>query len=168
MTGRVQVLVEDAGWKEHRGLVRKITRAAELTLVRGAPGSANGEVVVLLTKNARLRTLNAHFRGKDAPTNVLAFPASKGGRARNVAHDGGRRAYLGDVALAYGVARREAREAQKSLSDHAQHLAVHGVLHLLGFEHETERGARRMEGLEASLLKMLGVDNPYVVRTNAP
>ena len=92
----------------------------------------------------------AVFRGKDSPTNVLSFPAFGSG--------GG---YLGDVALALGVAAREAAAAGKQLSDHAVHLTVHGVLHLLGYDHVEAREAKSMESVETAVLHELGISNPY-------
>ena len=92
--------------------------------------------------------LNMTFRAKDKPTNVLSFLA-------------GREDYLGDVAMAYGVTRKEAREQKKPFSDHATHLVVHGVLHLLGYDHENARAAKIMEPLEVEILSELGIGDPY-------
>ena len=110
-------------------------------------------LTVLLAGDDRLRELNLRFRKKDKPTNVLSFPAPDGA-------DG----YLGDVALALGVAAREARNTGKDLADHVLHLTVHGVLHLLGYDHRTSGEARTMEGLEIAILHELGVANPYTLR----
>jgi probable rRNA maturation factor len=92
--------------------------------------------------------LNTHFRGKNKPTNVLSFPSSDP-------------AYLGDIAIAYGVVAREAKAQKKRIKAHAAHLAVHGVLHLLGFDHEIETDAVVMEGLETRILATLGLADPY-------
>ena len=93
------------------------------------------------------------LRGKDKPTNVLSFPAAASGHG-----------YLGDIAMAYGVSVREAREAGKTLCDHASHLAVHGVLHLLGYDHEADADANLMEPLEVAILAELGIADPYAAR----
>jgi probable rRNA maturation factor len=105
---------------------------------------------ILLADDERLRALNLAFRGKDKPTNVLSFPAA--------ANDDG---HAGDIALAYGVTRDEARAAGKTIADHASHLVVHGVLHLAGLDHEKKRDAEEMEGLEVKILSRLGIRDPY-------
>jgi len=139
-------MIEDEKWRTRRGLGARLKRAAALALARG--GNANGVLTILLANDRKLRALNASFRGKDKATNVLSFPAR-------------RSEYLGDVAIAYGVTAKEARAQKKSFADHATHLAVHGVLHLLGYDHETARAARAMEPLEASILGELGIGDPY-------
>lgn len=142
----ITLLVEDRKWSAKRGLGARIKRAAGLTLTRA--GQANGALTILLSHDERLRALNRSFRGKDKVTNVLSFPAR---------HTG----YLGDIAIAFGVTSREAREQKKTFSDHATHLAVHGVLHLLGYDHLSVRDARIMEPLETEILRELGIDDPY-------
>ena len=107
-------------------------------------------LTVLLTDDAALQDLNARFRGKDKPTNVLSFPAPQSARP-----------HLGDVALAYGVCAAEAQAQGKPLSAHLTHLTAHGVLHLLGYDHETEAEAEAMEGLERAILAGLGLPDPY-------
>jgi probable rRNA maturation factor len=132
-------------------------RTASLPVLRRAARAAlsqterRGNLTVLLTTDARLRALNEKFRGKPKATNVLSFPSAT--------PEAG---YLGDIALAFGVAERESALAKKSLTDHAAHLVAHGVLHLLGYDHETAREARIMESLEVAILKRLGIDDPYV------
>lgn len=139
-------MIEEEKWRNKRGLATQVRRAASLALVRG--GHGNGALTILLSDDSKLRTLNVSFRGKDGPTNVLSFPARQ-------------RDYLGDVAIAYGITAREAREQGKLFADHAIHLAVHGVLHLLGYDHETARDARVMEPLEKAILGELGIADPY-------
>ncbi|MGH6877421.1 MAG: rRNA maturation RNase YbeY [Rhizomicrobium sp.] len=107
-------------------------------------------LTILFTHDERLRELNARFRGNDAPTNVLSFPAVANADE-----------YLGDVAIALGVARREAATTGVSLVAHTLHLAVHGVLHLLGYDHLLSREARLMERLEIAVLHELGLPSPY-------
>jgi probable rRNA maturation factor len=140
-------MIEDRKWRAKRGLGARLKRAASLALARG--GNKDGALTILLSSDRKLHALNVSFRGKDKATNVLSFPARRDG-------------YLGDVAIAYGVTAKEARAQKKSFSDHALHLAVHGVLHLLGYDHETERAARVMEPLETAILGELGIDDPYV------
>jgi probable rRNA maturation factor len=139
-------MVEDRKWGAKRSLSARLKKAAALALSRG--GHAGGALTILLSNDKKLHALNVSFRGKDKPTNVLSFPAR-------------RDAYLGDVAIAYGVTAKEAREQKKSFADHATHLTVHGVLHLLGYDHETARAARIMEPLETSILDELGIADPY-------
>lgn len=109
-----------------------------------------GPVVILLTDDETVRGLNARFRGQDKPTNVLSFPAPEGPGAP-----------LGDIALAFGVCAAEARNQGKPLADHLRHLVIHGVLHLMGWDHETDDEAEAMEALERGLLAALGVADPY-------
>ncbi len=139
-------MIEEPKWRSKRGLGLRLKRAAQLAQARG--GNAGGALTILLSSDARLKALNTTFRGRDKATNVLSFPARRGN-------------YLGDVAIAYGVTTREARAAKKKFADHATHLAVHGVLHLLGYDHETARAARIMEPLETAILDELGVADPY-------
>jgi probable rRNA maturation factor len=107
-------------------------------------------VTVLLTDDETVRDLNARFRGKDQPTNVLSFPAPESARP-----------HLGDVALAFGVCASEAAAQGKTISDHLSHLTVHGVLHLLGYDHEADDEAEIMEDMERAILNRLGVSDPY-------
>lgn len=123
--------------------------AAEAALKAGkAP--PDGEVSVLLTDDAEVKTLNADFRAKDRPTNVLSFPAPDFAAP-----------HLGDVALALETCAREAKDQGKTLGDHLSHLVAHGVLHLLGWDHEIEAEAEAMEALEREVLAGLGIADPY-------
>jgi probable rRNA maturation factor len=115
-----------------------------------------GIVEIVLTDDAEQQKLNHRWRGKDAPTNVLAFPV---GEARPAS--AGPSALLGDVVLAYETVAREASEQCKPLANHLRHLVVHGVLHLLGFDHATEAEAAIMETREIAILQRLGVPDPY-------
>lgn len=108
---------------------------------------------VLFTDNSAMQDLNSQFRGKDKPTNVLSFPA--GDTA------GPEGAYLGDIALGFEICRHEAEAAGVSLRDHAAHLLVHGILHLIGYHHETDEDASLMEGKERSILEKMGIADPY-------
>ena len=140
----ITLLVEDPKWRTHRGLAARLTSAAEAA--RKA-ARLKGGFTILLAGDRNLRTLNRNFRGKDKPTNVLSFPGADG--------------YAGDIALAYGVTRKEAKAAGKTMADHATHLVVHGVLHLAGHDHERPTEARAMEGLEVKILGRLGIADPY-------
>ena len=146
---RITLLIQDAKWRKSRGLAQRLKRAAGEAMAQGG-GAAGAALTILLTSDRHLRALNLSFRGKDGATNVLSFPSPMDAKS-----------YLGDVAVAYGVTAKEAKSAGKSLIDHATHLAVHGVLHLLGFDHVTARQAKVMERLETRILKVLKVADPY-------
>jgi len=110
------------------------------------------EVSIALTTNAAVRTLNRTYRGKDKPTNVLSFPAEA---------PPGESWLLGDVVVAYGVAAAEARTESKKLAAHLTHLVIHGVLHLLGYDHDNDHDAAVMERLEITIMARMGFADPY-------
>ncbi len=144
----VEVEVEDEAWTAALPEAERLARrAAEAAL---GEARAADEVTVLLADDAAVRALNARFRGRDAATNVLSFPAAPSAAP-----------HLGDVALAHGVCAREAADQGKPLAHHLQHLVVHGVLHLLSFDHESDAEAEEMEALERTVLAKLGVSDPY-------
>ena len=137
----------DPDWEAALPEATKLARiAGEAALDR------EGEVAIVLTGDAEVHALNQRFRNKDNPTNVLSFPAAENPEG-----------HLGDIALAYGVCVREAAEQGKTLAAHLQHLVAHGVLHLVGFDHETEAEAEAMEARERVILAGLGVSDPYAV-----
>jgi probable rRNA maturation factor len=131
--------------------------AAYDTRRRCAQLGARRLVTIRLVGAAESRRLNRTWRGKDQPTNVLSFPAGASHAARGEALE------LGDLAICAAVVAREAREQHKVLRAHWAHMVIHGVLHLLGHDHQDERGARRMEALEVQLLAGFGYPNPYAV-----
>jgi probable rRNA maturation factor len=112
------------------------------------------ELAVSVVGPAESRRLNARYRGRDHATNVLSFPAARAPRGAAVRP-------LGDLVICPGVLRREARAQAKALRAHWAHLVVHGTLHLIGYDHERARDARRMERREVSILRRLGFANPY-------
>jgi len=136
---------------------RAIAAASEAT----EADVGNAEVAVMLTDDATIQSFNKDFRGIDKPTNVLSFPAPE----MEVADDGAPvpRA-LGDIAIAYETLRREADEEAKPFLHHLSHLAVHGFLHLVGYDHETDDEAEEMETLEVAILAQLGIPDPYAER----
>lgn len=151
MSVAISVQISEPKWRKTRGLSAQLKRAASLALTQsGKELPEDASLTILLADDAHLKKLNKAFRGKDKPTNVLSFPA-----ATNEEH------YLGDVVIAYGVAAAEAKEAGKMLSHHVVHLAVHGVLHLLGYDHQTNRQAKIMEPLETEILARLRIADPY-------
>lgn len=125
------------------------------------------EVSILACDDARICELNTEFRDKPTPTNVLSWPAEErradrpGARPDLPDPDDPMDAELGDLALAYETCAREAAEAGKPMADHVTHLVVHGTLHLLGYDHETDPDAELMEGLEVKILAALNMANPY-------
>jgi probable rRNA maturation factor len=120
------------------------------------------EVSVRFGSDGEVRSLNAAWRGKDGPTNVLSFPMVEPDRLESLAAPAGAERLLGDIVLAHGVCAAEAGEKEISLVHHAAHLVVHGTLHLLGYDHETgERDAAEMEAVERAALAGLGIPDPY-------
>ena len=147
----IEVEVEDDAWTLTVPDVAAAARAAAAAALSAAGRS--GSAVVLLTDDAQVRDLNARFRGRDAPTNVLSFPAPPSAAP-----------HLGDVALGFGVCEGEAQAQGKPLADHLSHLVAHGVLHLLGFDHGEDAEAEEMESLERRVLAGLGIADPYAAR----
>ena len=118
------------------------------------------ELSVRLADDAEVRGLNAEWRGKDRPTNVLSFPLAEGDELEDA--DGeGPELMLGDIVLARGVCLREAEEKALPLEHHAAHLLVHGTLHLLGYDHHDDEAATDMEAREVRALARMGIANPY-------
>ncbi|MCP4924123.1 MAG: rRNA maturation RNase YbeY [bacterium] len=115
-------------------------------------------VDILLSDNKAVQALNHQYRGKDKPTNVLSFPQTEGVSDLENHPKGG---LLGDIVLCWGVIEEEALSQKKSPLHHISHLFVHGLLHLLGFNHEDTDDAEHMEALEVSILKAIGIPNPY-------
>ncbi|RIA55369.1 rRNA maturation RNase YbeY [Dichotomicrobium thermohalophilum] len=154
------VLPEDQSeCDDTRAIANRLCAAAEIALEMAETGP--GAVTVVLSNDEEVRALNRHFRGADKPTNVLSFPAEY------TAPEPGAPPYLGDVIVARETVAREAGEQGKSFLDHATHLVVHGVLHLLGYTHDAEDDAERMEALEVAALERLGLPDPYAEATLA-
>ena len=119
------------------------------------------EVAVKLSDDAEVQSLNANYRGKDKPTNVLSFPMVQPDLLQSLENSDDGETLLGDIILARETCAAEAAEKDISLHQHATHLIVHGTLHLLGYDHENEADAERMEDLEVKALASLGLPNPY-------
>lgn len=147
-------IVAEGGWQDaaHAPLARRAGAAA----LQAAAPPGRVELCVLLTDDARMRTLNLKFRGLDRSTNVLAFAAE--GAAASAPR------LLGDVVVAFETAAAEAVAADLSLADHLSHLVVHGTLHLLGYDHAGNADAEAMEALERQILDGLGIADPYATR----
>lgn len=166
----IALSIEDASWsKLAPDAARVLRRAARDALAEagsdGWKGSRVGhEISFVLTDDRRMRALNRAYRGKDKPTNVLSFAALDSAKLGARGPKASMPWLLGDVVLASGVVAREAKAQRKSLKDHLSHLAVHGVLHLLGYDHEQEEDAEAMEALEIAALAGMGIANPYELR----
>lgn len=163
----VEVLIEEVRW-EAAGLVALADRAVAATLGHIGLDPDTCLVSLMGGDDARIAALNADFRGKPSPTNVLSWPAEDLAPdtpgAAPVAPDPGTPddpAELGDIALALETCQREADAAGLPLDHHVLHLIVHGTLHLLGYDHVHDADAARMEGLEVAILATLGVADPY-------
>ena len=152
----VSIEVEDESWSALPDLEKLAQKSVAAALAGAGIASDGCAVALLFTDDAAIADINAEWRGKDKPTNVLSFPAPE-----NMPVPEGESHPLGDVALAHGVIAREAAEQGKTLRDHTVHLIVHGVLHLLGYDHETDDEAEEMERLETCILKGLGISDPY-------
>lgn len=165
----LDVAVQAEGWpdKDWEALAAKASTAA---LSQSPYGEWLGwdaviEVAVRLTSDDEVRTLNAQYRSKDKPTNVLSFPMIQPDLLEFVTQnsDDGE-VILGDIVLALGVCEREAEERGIPVQDHAAHLIVHGTLHLLGYDHQGDAEAEAMEAMERAALADLGLHDPYPVR----
>jgi probable rRNA maturation factor len=156
-----EVLVVADCWQTQPDAEAVIHRAIAAAAEIADADIGEAELAVMLTDDAGIRTLNSNWRGIDKPTNVLSFPALQptgpGGP-----DDAPR--MLGDIAIAYETTRREADEEQKPFDHHLSHLAVHGFLHLIGYDHEKDADAETMETLEAEILAQLGIPNPHTDR----
>jgi probable rRNA maturation factor len=156
-TPEIEIVIEADAWNaDADAMVRRA-----LTEAAAAVNSdfRNTSVTVLLTDDAAVRELNAQWRNIDKATNVLSFPAVNAPRAATKS--------LGDIAIAYETTAREARDEGKPFAHHLAHLAVHGFLHLMGHDHETDAQAETMEGLERVILARIGVPDPYLTHIGA-
>jgi probable rRNA maturation factor len=153
----VGVVIEDPRWAD-AGLEAIAERAGRAALAAAGRDPDRHEISLLGCGDARIAELNASFRDRAAPTNVLSWPAFE---ADIPEPDGEEPLFLGDIALAYDTCRAEAEAAGIGLGDHTAHLVVHGVLHLLGLDHVAEDEAEAMEALETNILASMGIANPY-------
>lgn len=149
------ILVTAACWQAEPDAEALVQRAIEAAAQRATASAEAAEVAIVLTDDSGIQTLNRDWRGIDRPTNVLSFPATQATGATAQPR------MLGDIAIAYEITRREAENENKPFAHHLSHLAVHGYLHLVGYDHETDADAERMEDLERTILASLGVPDPY-------
>jgi probable rRNA maturation factor len=154
-----EVLIVADAWKSEPDADAVIQRAVAVAAEMADADTADAELAVMLTDDAGIRTLNSNWRGIDKPTNVLSFPALQ--PPTRVAGPDDMPRMLGDIAIAYETARREADDEQKPFDHHLSHLAVHGFLHLVGYDHQADDAAEAMEALEIEILAQLGIPDPY-------
>ena len=150
----LDIMIEAGDWSRLEDAEVLAQKAAEAALAVTYEADQEFEASVMLTDDAQIRELNRTWRDKDKPTNVLSFPAPEQPGLSGPRH-------LGDIALAYETLVRESEEESKELAHHFAHLIIHGVLHLLGYDHEVEAEADIMEGLEVKALATLGIADPY-------
>jgi probable rRNA maturation factor len=153
-----EVLVVADGWQSEPDAEAVIQRAIATAAEMADADIGEAELAVMLTDDAGIRTLNNNWRGIDKPTNVLSFPALP--PTGPVGPDDAPR-MLGDIAIAFETTRQEADDEQKPFDHHLSHLAVHGFLHLIGYDHEEDDDAEAMEALETEILAQLGIPDPY-------
>jgi len=159
----VDVVIASTRWSKAPQAAKLVRR----TIAAAAPARARAaELSVILTSNRAIGALNRQWRGQDKPTNVLSFPAPKQATKRTAKRAATRAAprHLGDIVIAYETAAAEARAERKPFDHHLAHLAVHGFLHLLGYDHESDSEAEAMERRERMILSRLGVPDPYAAR----
>lgn len=151
----IDVVIKDAAWSAFKDVESQVKQAGLAAVdASNVPVRGDAEIAVMLADDGMVRKLNAQWRAKDKPTNVLSFPAVPLARIANAP-------MLGDIIIARETVLREAQDEQKEPADHLQHLVVHGVLHLLGYDHETDDDAEKMEALERAILAGLGIADPY-------
>src|SRR3954465_7724407 len=155
-----EVLVVADCWQTEPEVKTVIHRAIHAAAEIADADVGEAELAIMLTDDAGIRTLNNNWRGIDRPTNVLSFPALQ--PTAGASADAPR--MLGDIAIAYETTRKEADDEEKPFDHHLSHLAVHGFLHLIGYDHEKDGDAEVMETLEAEILAQLGISDPYADR----
>jgi probable rRNA maturation factor len=153
MSVEIDIIVSAEAWESVDGLERLTRDCVEASLAESGAKLADGcEISVTFCDDAEIRALNAAWRGKDKPTNVLSFPTPGPLAARPL---------LGDVVIAHETVAREAAEQEKTLCEHTAHMVIHGFLHLIGYDHETGAEADEMESLERRIALRLGLRDPY-------
>ncbi len=155
MTISIDVGVEAGDWAGEDELAALSRRAVDAAVARLGLGDAGSELSIVFTDNEAMRVLNAQWRGKDKPTNVLSFPAfplSPGDPPGPM---------LGDIVIAFETVKSEAELEGKPFDDHLRHLVVHGFLHVLGYDHENDTDAEEMEAAERAILADMGIADPY-------
>jgi probable rRNA maturation factor len=153
---KIDVMIDSKRWKEP-AKIKAVIRRALAQAAAETRSTAGGELAIVLTDDSAIRTLNRDWRGIDKATNVLSFPAKNNGP----------QPHLGDIVLAFETIEREAKSEHKPLVHHLAHLAVHGFLHLVGYNHERDKDAHEMEQAERDILRQLKIPDPYQERLAA-
>lgn len=156
----IDIIIQEKLWRQELPTIRKITKdCIKISLCSPALGCTdsnikdNAEICILLADDQTIQDLNKRFRGKDTPTNVLSFPQSEPNTLPILP--------LGDIVLSYQTIQKEAYEQNKNFVSHFKHLLVHGVLHLMHYDHQNDQEAKIMEDIEIKILDSLGIKNPY-------
>lgn len=158
----IDIVMESPLWAEApeaEAVLREALATAAAVL-----STSPAELAIVLTNDSAIRRLNRDWRGIDKPTNVLSFPIQETPGSITAAAPSAPLVLLGDIVIAFETTMQEARAESKRFEDHLAHLAVHGFLHLVGQDHENDRDAEAMEGLERSILARLGISDPYAAR----
>jgi probable rRNA maturation factor len=172
---KLEIAVRSARWRKQH-TAQSVVRKAVLAAAKAA-STAPAELAIVLSHDSAIKALNRDWRGKNTATNVLSFPAAPAGpspKAKKISKKSAKKSsqntpdkcrapipYIGDIVIAYQTTAREAAAEGKPFSHHLAHLAVHGFLHLLGYDHENDRDAEEMETLERRILRRLAVPDPY-------
>ncbi|MCZ2203384.1 rRNA maturation RNase YbeY [Bartonella sp. A05] len=151
----IDMTIESAEWGEEKVLYNIAEKALTATIQHCSLDNITSELSLLFTNDEHMAQINAQWRNKNNPTNVLSFPAFPLKAGQNP------RSMLGDIVIARETVMREAKQEGKSFHDHLTHMVVHGVLHLLGYDHETHEEAHQMEELEKEILRKLSIKDPY-------
>jgi len=151
----IAVAIDEPAWQYTLLNPEESCRRAVMAALAGRIDDETSEVSVLLTNDVHMTRLNRHYRQRESSTNVLSFPADCSAAPANEAR------LLGDVVLAHETVAAEAAAQGKPIADHVAHLLIHGTLHLLGLDHQSDGDAEHMEALEVGALKGLGIANPY-------
>ena len=155
----IDVIVRSARWKAQPRAAALVRKA--ITIAAKAVSTPPAELAILLSDDSAIRVLNREWRKLDAPTNVLSFPARVTRAGQQLPR------HLGDIVIAYETTAREAAAEHQPFGHHLVHLVVHGYLHLLGYDHATDRDAKKMERLEVTILARLDIPDPYLTRDRA-
>lgn len=155
MAFEIDIAVDGGDWSAWHDVERRVEVALEAVFKVLDLIPSENTLSVLLTNDENMTAINAQWRGKNKPTNVLSFPAM------NVAAGGQPGPLLGDVVVAYETVAREAEDEGRPFTDHLAHLFIHGILHLLGYDHENDDEAHVMESLEVDILGAMGIASPY-------
>ncbi len=157
----IEIVIGDQGWLAALSDIQERALACYQAVNRFEP-ACSGEVSLLLTNDQHIQTLNREYRDRNAPTNVLSFPAVPMPQLPNIAQtDQSEQKLLGDIALGLEICVREAEQANCPFAHHTSHLIIHGLLHLTGYDHQGDTEAEEMENLEVKVLQSLNIANPY-------